>query len=218
LSTERQPARAKALSPSLTRSQRIAKRAFDLVASAAGLACTWWLILIAYVAATIDTGQNGFFVQTRVGKDGKLFKVIKIRTMRPDPTLRTHATRADDPRITRLGRLLRRLKIDELPQLFNVLVGQMSFVGPRPDVPGFADRLMGDDRIILTVRPGITGPATLRFRDEEKLLAQQEDTERYNREVIYPEKVRLNRSYVENYRFRDDLRYILETLIGASIE
>lgn len=130
------------------------------------------------------------------------------------PGINTNVTTDKDPRITRLGRFFRKTKIDELPQLINVFLGQMSFVGPRPDVPGFADKLTGDDRIILTVRPGITGPATLKFRDEEKLLAAQSDPERYNREVIYPEKVRLNREYVENYSFWQDIKYIFQTILG----
>ena len=193
---------------------RVVKRFFDFVVALIGLLLLWWLILIVYILATIDTRKSGFFIQERVGKDGKLFKVIKIRTMRDIPNVNTTVTRENDPRITRLGRFWRKTKIDELPQLINVLLGQMSFVGPRPDVPGFADQLTGPDRIILTVRPGITGPATLRFRNEEQLLAQQDDPEAYNREVIWPEKVRLNREYVENYSFRQDIKYIFQTLFG----
>lgn len=193
---------------------RVVKRFFDFVVALIGLLLLWWLILIVYILATIDTRKSGFFIQERVGKDGKLFKVIKIRTMRDVPDVNTTVTRENDPRITRLGRFWRKTKIDELPQLINVLLGQMSFVGPRPDVPGFADQLTGPDRIILTVRPGITGPATLRFRNEEQLLAQQDDPEAYNRKVIWPEKVRLNREYVENYSFRQDIKYILQTLFG----
>jgi lipopolysaccharide/colanic/teichoic acid biosynthesis glycosyltransferase len=194
--------------------ERHLKRLFDIIVAAIGLIVLGWLILIAYVLARLDTGESGFFRQTRVGKDGKLFRVIKIRTMRYDPTLQTTVTASTDPRITRLGRFFRRTKIDELPQLINVLRGDMSLVGPRPDVPGFADKLSGEDRIILTIRPGITGPATLRFRNEEGLLAEQEDPEAYNRDVIYPEKVRLNRQYIENYSFRQDLQYILRTFAG----
>jgi lipopolysaccharide/colanic/teichoic acid biosynthesis glycosyltransferase len=135
--------------------------------------------------------------------------------MRRDDGAGTCVTTAADPRVTRVGRILRRTKIDELPQLFNVLAGHMSFVGPRPDVPGFADRVQGPDRIILSVRPGITGPATLRFRDEEALLAAQEDPERFNREVLFPEKVRLNRAYVENYRLVDDVACLVRTVFGG---
>jgi len=194
---------------------RLAKRSFDLLGSLVGLVLTGWLIALAYIAASIDTRQSGFFLQTRIGKEGKPFRIIKLRTMRDRPGLNTDVTTAHDPRITKLGRLLRRAKIDELPQLINILLGQMSFVGPRPDVPGYADRLRGEDRIILAVRPGITGPATLCFRDEEQLLAQQDDPERYNREVIYPEKVRINREYVEHYSFRKDILYIRETVLGS---
>lgn len=190
------------------------KRGFDVLGSAIGLIVTWWLILLAYTIATIDTGQSGFFTQTRVGQRGVPFKLIKIRTMRDIPSIWTTVTRDGDPRITRVGQFFRKTKIDELPQLFNVLMGHMSFVGPRPDVPGFADQLSGQDRIILTVRPGITGPATLRFRHEEALLAAQPDPESYNRTVIYPEKVRLNREYVENYSFIEDLEYVYRTLLA----
>lgn len=190
------------------------KRSFDIVGATFSLMLTWWLILLAYVLATLDTGEDGFFRQTRVGKDGRHFQVFKIRTMRSDVSRQTTVTRANDPRITRLGRFWRSTKIDELPQLINVLAGQMSLVGPRPDVPGYADQLKGKDRIILSVRPGITGPATLQFRDEETLLARQADPETYNREVLYPEKVRLNRQYIENYSFFLDLVYLWRTVIG----
>ena len=191
------------------------KRLFDVALSMLGLLLTGWLIVLAYLLASLDTGESGFFRQTRVGKDGKLFQVVKIRTMREDPTYRTTVTTSGDPRITRLGRFFRRTKIDELPQLFNVLRGEMSFVGPRPDVPGFADQLTGEDRILLAVRPGITGPATLKFRNEAALLAQQEDPESYNRNIIFPEKVRLNRQYIEQYSFRQDLSYIWRTVAGG---
>jgi lipopolysaccharide/colanic/teichoic acid biosynthesis glycosyltransferase len=193
---------------------RAVKRSFDIVAAAVGLVLTWWIIVLAYIASSIDTRRSGFFVQGRVGREGKLFKMIKIRTMRDVANINTAVTADNDPRITGLGRFLRRAKIDELPQLVNILLGQMSFVGPRPDVPGFADQLLGKDRIILSVRPGITGPATLRFRDEERVLAQHPDPERYNREVIFPEKVKLNREYVQAYSFRKDMGYILRTLFG----
>jgi lipopolysaccharide/colanic/teichoic acid biosynthesis glycosyltransferase len=198
----------------LTRSQRIAKRILDLALAVGALTLTWWILVIAIVAATIDTGQPGLFVQRRVGREGRLFPILKVRTMRAGSGRDTSVTTADDPRVTRLGRLLRRTKIDELPQLFNVLAGHMSFVGPRPDVPGFADRMDGPDRIILSVRPGITGPASLQFRNEEALLAAQEDPERFNREVLFPEKLRLNRAYVENYRVADDVVCLVRTVLG----
>ncbi|MGZ5441421.1 MAG: sugar transferase [Thermoanaerobaculia bacterium] len=195
----------------------MAKRLFDIVLSALGLFLTWWLILLAYAISTIETRRNGFFVQKRVGRDGVLFDLIKIRTMRDDPAMWTTVTSSVDPRITPVGGVLRKTKLDELPQLINVLRGDMSFVGPRPDVPGFADELQGDDRIILQLRPGITGPATLRFRDEESVLAAQADPERYNREVIWPDKVRINRRYAESHYLLLDLKYILMTVVPALI-
>jgi len=196
--------------------KRFLKRSFDFIAALVGLLLLSWLIIIAFILATIDTKQSGFFTQLRVGMGGKLFKVIKIRTMRNIPAFNTSVTTALDPRITRLGTFFRRTKIDELPQLINVLLGHMSFVGPRPDVPGFADQLPEDARrVILSVRPGITGPATLMYRAEEEILAAVDDPEVYNREVIYPDKVRINREYVENYSFINDLRFILATIFGV---
>lgn len=188
------------------------KRFFDLLLSTVGLAFTWWIILLAFLLATIDTGRNGFFTQNRIGQHGRIFRVIKIRTMREDSHTTTTVTTSRDSRITTLGRFLRRLKIDELPQLFNVLIGDMSFVGPRPDVPGFADKLKDEDRMILSIKPGITSPATLKFRNEEDLLSNQKDPEYYNATVIYPEKVRLNLEYMKKYSFWKDILCIWQTL------
>ncbi|NWO01545.1 MAG: sugar transferase [Idiomarinaceae bacterium] len=188
------------------------KRVFDFIVSLIGLLFTWWLIFLAWVAASIDTKSNGFFIQTRVGKNGEKFKVIKIKTMRPTTLSGTTVTLRGDPRITKLGVFFRRTKIDELPQLWNVLIGQMSFVGPRPDVPGFADRLTGEEREVLKLRPGITGPATLKYRDEEELLAAQSDPEKYNREVIFPDKVRINLEYMKNWSLKKDIGYIWQTV------
>ena len=185
--------------------------------SALGIVVTIWIMIPAFVAATVSTRKNGFFAQERVGRNGRLFKVVKLRTMRDVPDYDTTITRDGDPRITRLGHFFRKAKIDELPQLINVLMGDMSFVGPRPDVPGYADRLEGDDRIILSVRPGITGPVTLKYRNEEDMLADVDDPERYNDEVIWPDKVRLNREYVENSSFWTDIKYIVKTLLGNKI-
>ena len=190
------------------------KRSFDIIFSLVGLFFFGWLIFLAALLATLDTGLNGFFMQTRVGKEGKRFKVIKIRTMRPVDDIVSTVTAEDDARITALGRILRKAKIDELPQLLNVFVGHMSFVGPRPDMPGFADKLEGDDKVILSIRPGITGPATLYYRDEEALLASVDNPEDYNRDVIFPEKIRMNRDYVNNYSFWLDIKYILQTIFG----
>jgi lipopolysaccharide/colanic/teichoic acid biosynthesis glycosyltransferase len=200
--------------PGLRPGQALLKRLFDFAMASVGLLLFGWIILISWVVATIDTGTNGFFVQERVGRLGRLFRVIKLRTMRSRSDFTTNVTTARDPRITSIGRFWRKTKIDELPQLINVFLGQMSFVGPRPDVPGFADQLTGDDRIILSVRPGITGPATLKYRNEEELLASARDPEAYNRDIIFPDKVKLNREYIERWSFWQDIRYILVTVFG----
>ena len=198
---------------------RLIKRIFDIVVSLVALLLLWWLILVAFVIASVDTRANGFFLQERIGKNGRRFKVIKIRTMRETScsesgqTVST-VTTADDVRVTRVGRVFRHFKIDEIPQLLNVLRGEMSVVGPRPDVSGFADSLEGEDRLILEVRPGLTGPATLKYRREEQLLAQQLDPEQFNRDVVFPDKVRINRQYVENYSFGKDIKLIWKTLFG----
>jgi lipopolysaccharide/colanic/teichoic acid biosynthesis glycosyltransferase len=201
-------------SANLGSSQAFLKRSFDLLFSSVGLLVAWWLIGIAWVLASIDTGSNGFFIQRRVGKDGRLFRVVKIKTMRPSRDVITTVTASGDPRITPLGGFFRKTKIDELPQLWNVLTGDMSFVGPRPDVPGFADLLQGAEKAVLALRPGITGPATLKYRDEEEILAAQPDPERYNREVIWPDKVQVNLEYIRNWSLIGDLRYIILTVLG----
>jgi len=184
----------------------------DILLSIIGLLALGWLILLSAVLARFDTGLNGFFKQTRIGKHGMPFKVIKIRTMRNIAGFTTTVSTDKDPRITKLGRFWRKSKIDELPQLINVLIGQMSFVGPRPDVPGFADMLEGEDRVILSIAPGITGPASIYFKDEEDLLAAQEDPETYNREVIWPKKVALNKAYILDYSLFKDVMYIIKTV------
>lgn len=199
----------------LSKGQHLIKRIFDFGFALFLALLLWPIILVAYIAATLDTGQRGFFKQTRIGRYGKSFIVVKMRTMRDNTAIITNVTQANDPRITRLGQFFRRSKIDELPQLYNVLRGEMSFVGPRPDVPGFADRLVGEDRIILSVRPGITGPATLKFRNEQELLAHAPNPEAYNRDVIYPEKIRLNKAYVLNYTLLSDFEFIFRTIVGV---
>ncbi|WP_456323664.1 sugar transferase [Hydrogenimonas sp.] len=199
----------------MRRRDRFIKRSFDLGVSSAGLLLLWPLIAAGWIVASIETRSNGFFLQERVGRGGKRFKVLKLKTMKPVDKIDTTVTTAHDARITRSGRFLRKSKIDELPQLWNVLTGDMSLVGPRPDVPGFADRLEGEDRIVLSVRPGITGPATIKYKNEEDILAQQKDPERYNREVIWPDKVRINKAYIRNWRFFEDMKIILQTIKGG---
>ena len=198
--------------PGLTGGQRLRKRAFDLLASAVGLVVLSPVVVAAFVAASIDTRAVGFFRQERIGLHGDRFKVIKIRSMRLDPAITTSVTTTRDPRITELGAFWRRTKIDELPQLWNVIRGEMSLVGPRPEVPGFADLLTGPDRQLLSIRPGITGPATLHVRNEEQLRAATDDPEAYNRDVLFPTKVRMNLEYIRDYSFRRDLGYLWRTV------
>ncbi len=198
----------------ITAFDKILKRTFDVTVSLLGLLATWWIILIAWIIASIETRSNGFFVQKRVGKEGKLFSAIKIKSMKRVEGLDTTITTANDARITKSGQFFRNTKIDELPQLINVLFGSMSFVGPRPDVEGYADKLQGDDRIVLSVRPGITGPASLKYKNEEEILSQQEDPKKYNDEIIWPDKVKINRAYIENWSFKQDIVYIIKTILG----
>lgn len=198
--------------PVLPLRQRAVKRGFDLAVAGVGFLLTLPISAVTVAAATVDTREFGVFSQTRVGRYGKPFKVHKVRSMRTSTVHTTTVTAGNDPRITKLGGMLRRFKLDELPQLFDVLVGNMSLVGPRPDVAGYADTLTGADRVVLSVRPGITGPASLAYRHEEDLLQDQADPESYNREVIWPDKVRLNREYVENWSLGSDVRLILATI------
>lgn len=195
----------------LTRRQARTKRAFDLIVGGAGLAVSAPVLGVAIVAARIDTGDTGLFRQQRVGLHGELFDCLKIRTMRPTAEPGTTVTTADDPRITRLGRMLRRTKLDELPQLANVVRGEMSLVGPRPDVPGWADMLTGANRAILQMRPGVTGPASLIFRDEEQLLKEAGDSEAYNASVLWPAKVQVNIQYASSWSLWADVVYLFGT-------
>jgi len=189
------------------------KNVFDFHLSLIGLIFFMPVIFFAWLIASYDTKSNGFFIQERVGKNGKLFKLYKIKTMKKIIGFDTFITQKDDPRITKSGRFFRETKIDELPQLFNVFMGQMSFVGPRPDIPGFADKLTGKEKKILSIRPGITGPASIKYKNEETLLMNHIDPEKYNREVIWPDKVKINLGYIDNWTLKKDLIYIFKTLI-----
>lgn len=193
--------------------QRIVKRLFDLFFSILGLVIFFPIITIFIVLATITSWKIGLYSQKRVGFQGEIFRMLKIRSMRGGVKMKD-ITVKDDPRITTFGRFLRKYKFDELPQLWNVFIGEMSLVGPRPDVPGYADKLKGEDRIILTVKPGITGPATLKFRKEEELLAEQEDPIFYNDHIIWKEKVKINIEYVKNWSLSKDVNYIIRTVFG----
>ena len=194
----------------ITKSQLRRKRVFDLCLVLLLLPFAFFPLLILIIVASIDTGEYGVFTQTRVGQNGKLFKIYKIRTLRAG----NHKLGHLDKSATKIGKILRRTKLDELPQLINVLKGDMSFVGPRPDLQGFADELVGEDRIILIVKPGITGPATLKYRDEERILEAQKDPEHYNRTIIWVDKVKINKKYVKNYSFYLDLTLILESTLN----
>ena len=193
--------------------QKLIKRLFDLTLAVVGLALSWPIILLAWLVASIETRSNGLFVQERIGEGGKPFLIYKIRTMYPDQKGSTITT-AKDARITKSGKIFRRYKIDELPQLINILKGDMSFVGPRPDVPGYADRLEGEDRIILSIKPGITGPASIKYKNEEEILAKVENPKEYNDKVIWPDKVRINKEYIKNWSLKKDISYILKTFKG----
>ncbi|MTE27376.1 sugar transferase [Winogradskyella sp. ZXX205] len=194
----------------MTKAQLRVKRIFDVVLVILLLPFLIIPILVITIAATIDTKKYGIFSQLRVGQHGKLFKIYKIRTLREEEHKLGHLEKS----ATVLGKYLRRTKLDELPQLFNVLKGDMSFVGPRPDVQGFADELEGEDRIILKVKPGITGEATIKYKDEERVLERQKDPEHYNRTIIWVDKVKINKNYVKNYSFYLDLRLILKSTLN----
>ena len=194
--------------------RRFGKRAFDIAAAAAGLVALG--IPMAMVALAVKLSSPGpvLFRQRRVGRGGALFTVRKFRTMRTDHDDPSPVTVRGDIRITPAGRILRRFKLDEYPQLWNVLVGEMSLVGPRPDVPGYYDRLTGEERRILSLRPGITGPSTIKYAAEEELLAAQEDPVRFNDEVVFPDKVRINLRYMDEYTFGGDLGWIWKTAVA----
>ena len=196
------------------------KFVFDRVVAFIGLiVLSPVFLLVALLIRIKMPGAPVVFTQKRVGRNARLFTIYKFRTMSvADPHSSTSITVAGDSRITPLGAKLRKYKLDELPELWNVLKGDMSFVGPRPDVPGYADALTGEDRKVLGLRPGITGPATMKYRNEEAILASVPDPVKYNDEVIFPDKVRLNRYYLDHYSFIMDIKMIVATVTGKKIE
>lgn len=202
------------------------KYLFDRLVSFIGLILISPVLLV--VACLIRHKMPGgpvLFRQRRVGQHGRLFTVYKFRSMSVKKeaeeasrdSSQTSIASAEQSRITPLGEKLRRYKLDELPELWNVLKGDMSFVGPRPDVPGYADRLQGEDREILKLKPGITGPASLKYRNEEELLSSVDDPQQYNDEVIFPDKVRLNLYYLHHYSFYKDIQMIFCTVVGRKM-
>ena len=205
---------------------------FDRVVSFIGLLLLWPLLIVMAILIKIKMpGGPAFFTQKRVGKNGKLFTCHKFRSMTVKHS-GSSVSVAGDSRITPLGATLRHYKIDELPGLWDVMIGNMSFVGPRPDVPGYADRLEGDNRIVLKLRPGITGPATLKYRLEDEMISEyvaqkqkegdirtaQEIAEEFNDRVIYPDKVRINKYYYEHYSFIKDIQMIFCTVLGKNMK
>ncbi len=187
------------------------KRLFDIVASFIGLVFIAPFLLVIAIIILIKMGKPILFHQKRAGLQGKLFTIHKFRTMSIGHSGNTISVKGES-RITQLGAVLRKYKLDELPELWNVLEGNMSFVGPRPDMPEFFDRLKGEERKILELRPGITGPASLKYSNEEELLSAVEDPHKYNDEVIWPDKVKINLDYYYNKTFFGDLRLIFKTV------
>ncbi|ESU22164.1 sugar transferase [Flavobacterium enshiense DK69] len=180
------------------------KRFFDIVFSIAALVLMGWIIVLSWLVATLDTKTNGFFLQKRVGQFGKSFTIIKLRTIRRN--------KEGIASISKIGAFLRNSKIDELPQFINVLVGDMSIVGPRPDLQGYYDCLEGENRKVLELRPGLTSEASLKYYNEEQLLAVLDNPLEYNDEVIFPDKVSLNLQYYYERSFLGDLKIIFKTL------
>lgn len=194
------------------------KKIFDRLASFFGLLFLW--SVLAVVAVMIKVKMPGgpvLFKQKRVGKNGNLFTMYKFRSMTVGHG-GSSVSVAGESRITPFGAKLRKYKLDELPELWNVLIGDMSFVGPRPDVPGYADKLESEDRKILQLKPGITGPASLKYRNEEELLATVENPKRYNDEVIFPDKVRINLNYLSHWTFWLDIKIIFCTILGRDLK
>ncbi|MGX7668088.1 sugar transferase [Flavobacterium pedocola] len=182
----------------------MAKRLFDIFFSLTALLLLGWLILLGWVVATIDTRANGFFLQQRVGQYGKLFTIIKLRTM---------CFENGTGSISKAGAFLRNSKIDELPQFLNVLIGDMSVVGPRPDIQGYYDVLQGEDRKVLELKPGLTSEASLKYFNEENILNSKHDPLQYNDTVIFPDKVKMNLEYYYNRSFFTDLKIVLKTVL-----
>ena len=195
----------------------IIKDACDRILSILGLLFLFPILLFIAVSIFFIMPDGGIlFKQKRVGKYGNLFTMYKFRTMVANHSGNSISVKGEN-RITPFGAVLRKCKLDELPELWNVLIGDMSFVGPRPDVPGYADKLEGDDRRMLLLKPGITGPASLKYRNEEELLAEQENPQKYNDEVLFPDKVRINIEYLDNWSFWNDIKIIIYTVLGKDL-
>ena len=194
------------------------KRIFDIIFSLIGIMFLTPLFVIISILIKLDSNGPIFFIQRRIGKNGKIFHLIKFRSMRINKSDKNTISIKGDNRITNIGSFLRKYKLDEFPELWNVLVGEMSFVGPRPDVPGYADKLQGSDREILNLRPGITGMASLKYINEEEILSKKKNPKKYNDEVIFPDKVRINREYYLNQSIWLDIKIIFATIFRISLD
>ena len=192
------------------------KRVFDFLVSLVGLFFFSPLLVLLSLLIKFTSKGTIFFIQERVGENGVFFKMIKFRSMQMIQDSDSTMSVKGDMRVTKVGSFLRRYKLDELPELWNVLVGDMSLVGPRPDVPGYADFLRGEDRNILKLKPGITGPASLKYANEEEILARQENPKEYNDEIIYPDKVRINLDYYYQSNLWIDIKIIFATIFRTS--
>ncbi|WP_369765643.1 sugar transferase [Flavobacterium sp. WC2429] len=183
----------------------MAKRVFDIVFALFLLAFLFWLIIISVIIATIDTHTNGIFIQERIGQFGNKFNIYKIRTIRESSAIGAIS-------ISKTGQFFRKYKIDELPQLLNVLKGDMSIVGPRPDVSGYYDVLEGERRKLLELKPGLTSIAAIKYSNEDAILNKQENSLLFNDTFIFPDKVKLNLDYYYNHSIWGDIRIIFETI------
>lgn len=192
------------------------KRVFDFLVSLVGLFLLIPLLGLLSLLIKFTSKGTIFFIQERVGENGVFFKMIKFRSMQMIQDSDSTISVKGDMRVTKVGSFLRRYKLDELPELWNVLVGDMSLVGPRPDVPGYADFLKGEDRNILKLKPGITGPASLKYANEEEILSRQENPKEYNDEIIYPDKVRINLDYYYQSNLWIDIKIIFATIFRNS--
>ena len=188
------------------------KRIFDLLFAFFGIIFFSPIFLMIIFLIKLDSKGSVFFSQSRIGLKGEVFDIIKFRTMNINQNSNSTITLKDDSRITRIGKYLRKYKLDELPELFNILIGEMSFVGPRPDVTGYADKLVGLDKNILKLKPGITSRASLKYANEEFLLTQVDDPISYNNNIIYPDKVRMNLNYYNNHNLWVDIKVIFATI------
>jgi lipopolysaccharide/colanic/teichoic acid biosynthesis glycosyltransferase len=188
------------------------KRIFDLFFSISGVIILIPIFLIVSILIKLDSNGPVLFLQNRVGQYANIFQIIKFRTMNVNQNSNLTISIAGDKRITRIGKILRKYKIDELPELINILRGEMSFVGPRPDVAGYADKLLGDDRKILQLRPGITSSASLKYSNEEHLLSIQKNPKSFNDNIIFPDKVRMNLKYYKNHNIWLDIKIIFATV------